>query len=38
MGFTPETHTALDTYPAAFTLTDSLVTPNGVIYANYKRA
>jgi dihydrofolate reductase len=26
------------TIPAAFTLTDSLVTPNGVIYANYKRA
>jgi dihydrofolate reductase len=24
--------------PAAFTLTDSLVTPNGVIMANYKRA
>lgn len=24
--------------PAAFTLTDSLVTPNGVIFANYKRA
>jgi dihydrofolate reductase len=26
------------TIPAAFTLTDSLVTPNGVILANYKRA
>ncbi|HJR08833.1 MAG TPA: dihydrofolate reductase family protein [Pyrinomonadaceae bacterium] len=26
------------TNPAAFTLTDSLVTPNGVIFANYKRA
>lgn len=26
------------TIPAAFTLTDSLVTKNGVIYANYKRA
>ncbi len=26
------------TIPAAFTLTDSLVTPNGVIMANYKRA
>ena len=26
------------TIPAAFTLTDSLVTPNGVIFANYKRA
>jgi len=26
------------TMPAAFTLTDSLVTPNGVIFANYKRA
>jgi dihydrofolate reductase len=26
------------TSPAAFTLTDSLVTPNGVIFANYKRA
>ncbi len=26
------------TTPAAFTLTDSLVTPNGVIFANYKRA
>ena len=24
--------------PAAFTLTDSMVTPNGVIFANYKRA
>ena len=24
--------------PAAFTLTDSLVTPNGVIFANYERA
>ena len=24
--------------PAAFTLTDSVVTPNGVIFANYKRA
>lgn len=24
--------------PAAFTLTESLVTPNGVIFANYKRA
>lgn len=24
--------------PAAFTLTDSLVTPNGVIFAHYKRA
>jgi dihydrofolate reductase len=24
--------------PATFTLTDSLVTPNGVIFANYKRA
>lgn len=23
--------------PAAFTLTDSLVTPNGVIFANYRR-
>jgi dihydrofolate reductase len=26
------------TIPAAFTLTNSLVTPNGVIFANYKRA
>ena len=26
------------TIPAAFTLTESLVTPNGVIFANYKRA
>ena len=26
------------TIPSAFTLTDSLVTPNGVIFANYKRA
>jgi dihydrofolate reductase len=26
------------TIPAAFTLTDSLVTSNGVIFANYKRA
>lgn len=26
------------TIPAAFTMTDSLVTPNGVIFANYKRA
>jgi dihydrofolate reductase len=26
------------TIPVAFTLTDSLVTPNGVIFANYKRA
>jgi len=26
------------TIPASFTLTDSLVTPNGVIFANYKRA
>lgn len=26
------------TMPAAFTLTDSLVTPNGVIFANYRRA
>lgn len=26
------------TIPAAFTLTDSLVAPNGVIFANYKRA
>ena len=26
------------TIPAAFTLTDSMVTPNGVIFANYKRA
>lgn len=26
------------TIPAAFTLIDSLVTPNGVIFANYKRA
>jgi dihydrofolate reductase len=26
------------TIPAAFTLTDSLVTPNGVIFANYSRA
>jgi len=26
------------TIPANFTLTDSLVTPNGVIFANYKRA
>ena len=25
------------TIPAAFTLTESLVTPNGVIFANYKR-
>jgi dihydrofolate reductase len=24
--------------PAAFTLTDSLITPNGVIFANYERA
>jgi dihydrofolate reductase len=26
------------TIPAAFTLTESLTTPNGVIFANYKRA
>jgi dihydrofolate reductase len=26
------------TIPAAFTLTESLVTPNGVIFANYERA
>jgi dihydrofolate reductase len=26
------------TMPAAFTLTDSFITPNGVIFANYKRA
>ena len=26
------------TLPAAFTLTDSVVAPNGVIFANYKRA
>ena len=26
------------TIPAAFTLTDSLVAPNGVIFSNYKRA
>lgn len=26
------------TVPSAFTLTDSLVTPNGVIFANYRRA
>jgi len=26
------------TIPAAFTLTGSLITPNGVIFANYKRA
>ena len=26
------------TFPAAFTLTESLVTSNGVIFANYKRA
>jgi dihydrofolate reductase len=26
------------TIPAAFTLTDSMVTPNGVIFANYQRA
>ena len=26
------------TNPAAFALTDSLITPNGVIFANYKRA
>jgi dihydrofolate reductase len=26
------------TIPAAFTLTDSVVTSNGVIYANYQRA
>jgi dihydrofolate reductase len=26
------------TIPAAFTLTDSLVTPNGVIFSNYERA
>ncbi len=26
------------TIPAAFTLTESLVTPNGVFFANYKRA
>jgi len=26
------------TLPAAFTLTESLVTPNGVIFVNYKRA
>ena len=26
------------TIPAAFTLTDSLVTPNGVIFANYERS
>ena len=29
---------ASGTIPAAFTLTDSLVTPSGVIIANYKRA
>jgi len=27
-----------DTFPAAFTLTESLTTPGGVIIANYKRA
>jgi dihydrofolate reductase len=27
-----------DSIPAAFTLIDSLITPNGVIFANYKRA
>jgi dihydrofolate reductase len=26
------------TIPAAFTLTESLITPNGVIFANYRRA
>lgn len=26
------------TIPAAFTLTDHMITPNGVIFANYKRA
>lgn len=26
------------TIPAAFTLTDSMVTPSGIIFANYKRA
>jgi len=26
------------TMPAAFILTDSFITPNGVIFANYKRA
>jgi dihydrofolate reductase len=26
------------TIPAAFTVTDSLVTPNGVVFANYRRA
>ncbi len=26
------------TIPAAFTLTESMITPNGVIFANYKRA
>jgi hypothetical protein len=26
------------TIPAAFTLTETMVTPNGVIFANYKRA
>ncbi|KKT72596.1 MAG: Bifunctional deaminase-reductase domain protein, partial [Candidatus Peregrinibacteria bacterium GW2011_GWA2_44_7] len=26
------------TIPATFTLTESLVTPNGVIFANYQRA
>lgn len=26
------------TIPAAYSLTDSLVTPNGVVFANYKRA
>ncbi|HEY7417497.1 MAG TPA: dihydrofolate reductase family protein [Ktedonobacteraceae bacterium] len=26
------------TLPAAFTATDSLVSPNGVIFANYERA
>jgi len=26
------------TLPVAFTVTDSLVTPNGVIFANYERA
>lgn len=26
------------TIPAAFALTESLITPNGVIFANYKRA
>ena len=26
------------TIPAVFTLTDSLITANGVVFANYKRA